>query len=192
MRSSPRSISAVPTSGATVYRVFRTFSSRRRAASPHSICPTTNSATRTRSCQALRGNASLTSLDVRFVNGMDKLYGMLRDAIAQKDTPCRVGYLRCDAFDVLEGARVLNLKEKALGSAEMRLLLSLLRHNSAVRELDLTATDMDGEGAAALVEAIGESRKLTSVKAAYNPLLTTRRRRRYALLPSSAPSSLTL
>ena len=121
--------------------------------------------------QALRGNASLTSLDVRFVNGMDKLYGMLRDAIAQKDTPCRVGYLRCDAFDVLEGARVLNLKEKALGSAEMRLLLSLLRHNSAVRELDLTATDMDGEGAAALVEAIGESRKLTSVKAAYNPAL---------------------
>ena len=53
----------------------------------------------------------------------------------------------------------------------MRLLLSLLRHNSAVRELDLTATDMDGEGAAALVEAIGESRKLTSVKAAYNPAL---------------------
>jgi len=121
--------------------------------------------------QSLRGNSSLTSLDVRFVNGMDSLYETLCDVLMQRDGACRLGCLRCDAVEVPEGVHVLSLKEHLLGPIEMGLVVGLLRHNTFVHELDLTATDMDSEATTALAHVLAENTVLTSLTAMYNPAM---------------------
>ena len=51
------------------------------------------------------------------------------------------------------------------------LLAGLLAHNTTLRELDLTAADIDKAGAAALAAALAVNRDLTALRMTYNPAL---------------------
>ena len=65
-----------------------------------------------------------------------------------------LGYLRCDAFDLNEGERVLSLREQTIAPAAMKMLASLLKNNKTCTELDLTASDIEKEGASALAAVL--------------------------------------
>ena len=89
--------------------------------------------------------------------------------LLQPDARCRLGCLRCDALDVLEGARALSFREEPLTPVVARLLVGLLTHNVYATELDLTATDLETASAQLLAALLRDNVRLTSVKLAYNP-----------------------
>jgi len=121
------------------------------------------------------GNTSLTSLDVRKVPRMSEFYATIGELLCKQDSNLRLGFMRCDAFEVLEDEPVLSLKERRMTEEAhpggLRLLAGLLHHNTTVRELDLTASSVSKEGAAMLAEALGVNKGLTSLKMKYNPEL---------------------
>jgi len=125
--------------------------------------------------QVLSANASLTYLDARKVPRFSELYTALAELLLQPGGTCRLGFLRCDAFDVLENESVLSLRETALSETAqpggMRLLAGLLAHNATVRELDLTAADIDKSGAQALAAALAVNTSLRTLRLQYNPAL---------------------
>lgn len=121
--------------------------------------------------QALRGNASLTSLDLRRVPGMPDMYSAIADMLLQPNGNSRIGFMRCDAFDVLEGHKLLSLKEVALEPGAGRLLAGLLKHNPVVTDVDLTATDLEREAAADLASMIEFNQRLTVLRLPFNPAL---------------------
>ena len=93
-------------------------------------------------------------------------------AAANRHQRSRLGCLRCDAFDVLEGAQALSFNEHFLEASEMLMLVGLMKHNRFARELDLTATDMGPSSAKTLAGVLGVNTTLTAVKAAFNSALT--------------------
>ena len=123
--------------------------------------------------QALRGNSSLTSLDVRRVPSIGNVLQQMGDMLLQKGGICRIGYVRCDAYEVLEGEKVLNLREHELSSGAARLLAGLLKHNPELTDVDLSATDLEPDGADALASALEFNSALTALRMAYNPALDT-------------------
>lgn len=124
---------------------------------------------------ALRANASVTSLDVRHVPQMRSLYASFAQSLVDAQSLCRVEYLRCDAFELLEGATSLSLKETLLSDTAMpgalALLAGLLRNNSTLLDLDLTATDLDASAAAALVAMLESNTTLATLRLPFNPAL---------------------
>jgi len=121
--------------------------------------------------QAMKSNASLTSLDVRYVPRFSDLYDSIGEMLLDRSGKCRIGYLRCDAFDVLEGESVLSLRERPLDKAATRLLAGLLRHNTSLHDLDLSATDLEPEGASQLVGVLETNTTLAALRLAFNPAL---------------------
>jgi len=121
--------------------------------------------------QAFKGNTSVTSLDVRQIPGFANLYQSLGDSLLQEGAMCRLGYMRCDAFEVLEGEKVLSLKETPLEPGSVRLLLGLLKHNKTVTEVDLTATDLETAEAHWLAKVVDTSKTLSALRLQYNPAL---------------------
>jgi len=119
--------------------------------------------------QALRGNSSLTSLDVRLIPGISALYQSLGDTLLQEGAMCRLGFLRCDAFDVLEGEKVLSLKEKPLEAGASRLLAGLLKHNKVLTDVDLTATDMEKSEAVSFAAVLEFAESLQCLRLQHNP-----------------------
>ena len=126
--------------------------------------------------QVLRGNGSLTSLDVRKVPRMPELYDSLAQQLLLPDASCKLGFLRCDVFEVLEEEPILSLKETSLSQdmspGGLQLLSGLISHNTTIRELDLTATDIDKDGAmGALSRMIKANTSLRTLRLKYNPAL---------------------
>ena len=119
------------------------------------------------------GNASLTSLDLRKVPNMAGFYQTIGELLCKPDSNLRLGYLRCDAFEVLEDEPVLSLRETRMCEEAhpggLKLLAGLLTHNTTIKELDLTASNIGKDGAAVLAEALGVNKGLTSLKMAFNP-----------------------
>ena len=76
----------------------------------------------------------------------------------------------------------------------LELLAGLLRHNDSVRELDLTASDLGKEGAAALARALPANKGLTTVRLGFNPDLDDEAKAalRAAAASRSAPLTLEL
>ena len=91
---------------------------------------------------ALKVNASLTSLDVRFVTQFPNLHTPLAEVLLSANAISRLGYLRCDAFELPEGQTSVSLRERTLDKAATRLLAGILRRNTTVRELELSATEL--------------------------------------------------
>ena len=123
--------------------------------------------------QCLRTNRTLTSLDVRGVNGIQQLYTMIGETLLQVNQPCKLGYLRCDAFDVLEQQKRLSLRERPFEPGELSVIVGLLRNNRDLQEIDLTATDIEGgkEEISALVPILQANSTIATLKLAYNPAL---------------------
>ena len=71
--------------------------------------------------------------------------------LLKTDSASQLAYVRCDAFEVLEGETMLSLRERPLTKGSMRLLTGLLKNNRDVQELDLGATSMYIEWATALI-----------------------------------------
>lgn len=91
---------------------------------------------------ALGSNATLTSLDVRRVPKMGECFEALGSMLLQPSATSRLAYMRCDAFDLLEGEHNISLRERPLYHGAVRLLTGLLRHNRDVHEIDLAATGL--------------------------------------------------
>ena len=54
-----------------------------------------------------------------------------------------LGYLRCDAFELLESDALPSLQETVLDGGAAQLLIAVLKNNRTLTELDLlTATDL--------------------------------------------------
>ena len=106
---------------------------------------------------ALKSNSSLRSLDVRCVEGISDSFESIGDMLLLPDSKSRLAYLRCDAFEVLEGEANLKLAERSLTRGDMRLLTGLLKNNNDVHELDLTATSVQKDVTIALMETITKS-----------------------------------
>jgi len=120
---------------------------------------------------SLRGNGSITDLDVRRVPSMSSLYSALGDLMLQPGGVCRIGYLRCDAFDLMPGEKVLSLKETALGSGAAMALAGCLKHNHSLTDLDLTATDIEPHIAVAIGSTFEINSALAALRLAFNPAL---------------------
>jgi len=121
--------------------------------------------------QVLRSNASLTSLDVRGVPRMADLYETLGGILMTPGCPCRVGHLRCDAFELVEDEQVLSLRERPLEPGAPALLAALLKHNSTLHDLDVSACEIDRAGAAAFAAVLEYNATLRALRIPYNPLV---------------------
>ena len=141
--------------------------------------------------QALRKSTTLTLLDMRmpppFAN--EPFYETLGSLILEPSSSCSIGYLRCAAFEVQEGQHVLSLHERPLEPGALHLLAALLRHNRCLKELDLSATGVHKEGAAALAAGLAYNRSLTTLRARYNPAID---KAASAALRAAASSALVL
>jgi len=120
---------------------------------------------------SLRGNASITALDVRRVPSMASLYSALGDLMLQPGGVCQIGYLRCDAFDLMPGEKVLSLKECALGAGAAMALAGCLKHNHSLTDLDLTATDIEPPIAVAIGTSFELNSALAALRLGFNPAL---------------------
>ena len=118
--------------------------------------------------QGLAQNTSLTSIDLRKVSKMEDSYGAIGEILLPPESTCRLAYLRCDAFELLEGEVTLSLRERPVGCGAIRLLSGLLTNNRSLEELDLTATNLEPEWALMLLELIkGQRVRLTSIHMRY-------------------------
>ena len=97
--------------------------------------------------------------------------GQVSALLFEKESVVRLGYLRCDAFDLHEGATVLCLRETPVDPSALLLLATLLKHNTTCVEVDLSACGVDRAGAAALAAALEFNRALTALRVSWNPLI---------------------
>jgi hypothetical protein len=129
--------------------------------------------------QSLKNNSSLTSLDVRSVPRMKDLFETIGDLLLQSDSKSRLSFFRCDSFELSEGDTTFSLRERPFQNGELRLVLGLVKNNASLKELDLTATDLefkvpdngDSVELGALIQIIGANTKLVTLRMAYNPAL---------------------
>jgi len=125
--------------------------------------------------QFLKTNTSVTALDLRRAPKLSHLYQGMADTLFGADAKSQLAYLRCDAFEVLEDEKALSLRETPLSEVSapgaLSLLLGLLRQNTSLLELDLSATDLDKGAATALAALLGKNHTLTTLKLEHNPEL---------------------
>jgi len=120
---------------------------------------------------AIKMNATLTYLDVRNAPLWDDpVFQVVGSTLLEKGCASQLQYLRCDDFDLLPGISTLSLHETALGIGVFHIMAALLRRNSELKELDLTATDTDERGAAALAVALEDNTSLTRLTLSHNHL----------------------
>ena len=123
---------------------------------------------------------------IKRISPADAVKGMFQN-ILDEATPDEVvvaaTYITCERYDaeaeaeVLEGETVLDLRERPFEAGELRLLVGLLKNNTELEELDLTATDIECDSASdrgtlevqALVTIMESSTALTTLRMAYNP-----------------------
>jgi len=127
--------------------------------------------------RSLKNNSSLTSLTLLSVPKIDIIYENISTMLTSGGAKTRLGYLCCDAFDLQEGQKALILKEQPILPVAMRLLAALLKHNRTLQELDLTASDIEKEGATALAGVLEFNTSLVVLRAAYNPALDEQSKR---------------
>lgn len=118
--------------------------------------------------QALRSNRSLTSLDVRNVVSFKESYEVMANVLLNPNASTKLGFLRCEAFEIFEGQKIVSLREKVLEPHVVRMLAGLLKKNKTLLDLDLTATDLEGVGAAAIAMVIEINTTLTDLRLKFN------------------------
>jgi len=136
--------------------------------------------------QALKGNKSLTSLDVRSVPGLAKVYDTIATQLLDPNSVSRLACLRCDAFDLRESTKLLSVQEEPLEVSSIRLIAGLLKNNTQLLELDLTASDVEDKGATTLASVLPANTTLTRIMLEFNSALTAEGRK--ALREAAATS----
>jgi len=121
--------------------------------------------------QSLKRNKSLTSLDLFNVPKVEIAYEHIMQMLNTAGGTSRLGYLRCDAFDLHENEKVLNLREQNMDPVAIKLLAALLKRNTTLQDLDLTASDLESEGAAALATSLETNTTLGNLRVSFNPAL---------------------
>ena len=121
---------------------------------------------------ALKANASLTFLDVRRVSKMAVEFEAIGELLLRPNSVCRLAYLRCDSFELLEDVTSLSLRETRLDKGAAQLLTGLLKNNNrTLRELDLGATGFEKAWADNLVAALSTNPALKVIHLPYNPAI---------------------
>lgn len=121
--------------------------------------------------QALKENTSLTSLDVRQVPRISTVYLDLGKLLnSSSGNSCRLQFIRLTEFEILEDDQVCSFAERSFDAGTIQLLAGVLLHNVTLRELDLTATDIDDAGASVLAAALKSNTVLNKLTMCYNHL----------------------
>jgi hypothetical protein len=122
---------------------------------------------------ALARNASLTYLDMRQQVALDNaLLAHLGEDLLRESNTCKLGYIRCNPFDVLPGSSSLSMQETVeLGSGPLTLLAGVLRYNDSITKLNLAATGIsDNVAILRLANALSVNTSVTTLDLQHNPL----------------------
>jgi len=123
--------------------------------------------------KSLETNSTLRSLDVRKVSTMVESLERIGAMLLKEDSVSCLAYMRCDAFDVVEGEKLLLLRERPMLHGAMLLLTGLFRHNRDVLEVDLAATSLKKEWVITLIETLAKARSTVSaLNLAFNSALS--------------------
>ena len=120
---------------------------------------------------ALKGNSSLVSLDVRCVPTIEDSFERMGDVLLQPNSQSHLAFFRCDAYEVIEGETSLSLRERTLTAGAIRLLMGLLTRNTLVQYLDLAATNLTRDWAAGLIQVLEVNTTLTTLHLPFNPAI---------------------
>ena len=143
---------------------------------------------------ALKRNDSLTSIDFRGIpnaNSAD-IYSFIGTFLLQEECQCRLGFLSCDAFQVVPGQTALVLdevpeseaakeaKEPPPGSAQAKLppkvnptillLAGVVKFNSSLSRLTLVNTGLNRPAASSFATALLENKALEHLDLSQNPI----------------------
>jgi len=122
---------------------------------------------------AMARNPSLTYLDMRQQLALDDtLLGKLGEELLRDGNACKLGYIRCNPFDVLPGSTDLSMQETVeLDPGTLTLLAGVLRYNDSLTKLNLAATGIsDGVAVERLANALSFNTRLTALDLQHNPL----------------------
>ena len=120
--------------------------------------------------RAVRSNTSLTSLDCRANPVDDNALWVIGGLLLEEDCACRLGALRTYAFEILEGATALSLRDTALAIGAARLLIGVLKFNDTITQLDLSNVGLALQASQTLAKAVRANATLTTLDISRNPL----------------------
>ena len=120
--------------------------------------------------RAIQLNRSLTSLDVRKNPLDDQALWVLGGLLLGEACMCRIASIRTYAFEVEEGARVLDLHDKALEGGAVRLLAGIIKFNTSLEDVNLAGCGVGAAATPAIAQAITYNRTLTSINLHKNPM----------------------
>ena len=95
------------------------------------------------------------------------------DFLLDPSCACCLASIRCDAFDVEEGAKQLDLSNKRLSVASARLLAGVLKFNTTLDAVTLVGCGIDAEGAMALEIALSHNSSLLTIDLSGNKLVSS-------------------
>ena len=120
--------------------------------------------------RAVRTNSSLTSLDFRHNPVDDNALWVIGGLLLDEECSCRLGYLRSYAFEVVDGATTLSLRDQSLAIGAARLLIGVIKFNSSITDLDLSGCGLVLQASQTLAKAISANTSLTKLDLSRNPL----------------------
>ena len=123
--------------------------------------------------RAVKFAHSLTQLDVRETPIDDEGFRTLGELLLADDSPCKLGYIRCDAFELRPDQTDISLGEPRphMQPGAFSLLAGVVRYNTTLTSLGLANAGIDAEGAEHLATAIGSNESLQEVDLSGNQLL---------------------
>ena len=86
---------------------------------------------------------------------------------------CRLGQIRCDLFEIEEGATHLELISRKLSVATSRVLFGVLKHNTSLKVVSILGCGIDAEGAKALEMALSTNTSITLIDLSGNKIHTS-------------------
>lgn len=118
-------------------------------------------------------SASLTYLDMRQHSAVaDSVLQKFGEELLRPKSVAGLCCIRCDAFDVLHNVSALQLQEKVLDPGATCLLAGVLRRNTDIRHLDLTAAGVEDSGVDYLAKALQSNTTLERLCLRHNLFAT--------------------
>ena len=123
--------------------------------------------------RAIKRNTTLKYLNIRGCGVSEEALRDIGDFLLEPECACRLSQIRCDSFEVEEGATVLDLTMVKLSSAAARLLWGVVKFNTTLETLILVGCGIDADGAVALEIALSKNESLLQCDLSSNKMAST-------------------
>ena len=120
--------------------------------------------------RAIKRNSTLKFINVRGCGMTEDALRDIGDLLLDDDCKCALAQIRCDAFEIEEGATVLDLTAKKLSVAAARLLCGVIKFNSTLESVSVIGCGIDCEGAKALEIALSSNNSITMLDLSGNKI----------------------